>query len=389
VVIKPEFSCSKCGIDFKSFYNSFAFFSKGLTAYNYPIPTLNPPFFLWVFQKLSQASLENAHLIWQFGALFLMCLHPVIIWKILSPRQRQTLSFAIVVSIYLVTYPVLVNGLNGQIWSLLSVLILLGYYHLKQNRALLPGMCWGAAAALKLSPILLLIYLLCAKNYKALFHTCLFLILFSAIPFLQGGSKVYLDYLSILSTVHWYQLNINSSLFGLVFYAFPVIDITKNLELYRFAYQLACSLSILAFISYVWLMTQLLRLQKRDTAFCLSLTFLVILSPISLLYSQSILLYPVLFLWHKVLSDKKAFYLWLTALLLIITPISQMATTWDLKFATNNLGLLLLAYLVYDSRRLKTQTLPELPSHLQIMLGSLLLMMLLYTQLISHLDLKL
>jgi hypothetical protein len=178
-------------------------------------------------------------------------------------------------------------------------------------------------------------------------------------------------------------------LFGLVFYAFPVIDITKNLELYRFAYQLACSLSILAFISYVWLMTQLLRLQKRDTAFCLSLTFLVILSPISLLYSQSILLYPVLFLWHKVLSDKKAFYLWLTALLLIITPISQMATTWDLKFATNNLGLLLLAYLVYDSRRLKTQTLPELPSHLQIMLGSLLLMMLLYTQLISHLDLKL
>jgi hypothetical protein len=130
-----------------------------------------------------------------FGAIGLWC-------RILYQRPCAWLDDTRDLSLYtpllmgpivLAAGPLLDNFAMLQINTLILFLVTIGIYNLQTDRPVAAGCWFGAAAALKAFPVLLIIYLLYRKKGKAVLSMALTGAVLSALPILRYGMAGYLE----------------------------------------------------------------------------------------------------------------------------------------------------------------------------------------------------
>lgn len=131
-------------------------------------PYIYPP--LWaallspVTRVLSPTAFFQAVLVWH---LALLALAPLLAWRIMRPRLRFA-AFAAITAALLATSVLPHHALfQNQPQITLAVLTLLSFERLTSGRQAQAGLALGLAAALKLSPILLLAIFLVERQYRA------------------------------------------------------------------------------------------------------------------------------------------------------------------------------------------------------------------------------
>ena len=339
--------CASSTVDFLTFYNSLVFHHDGEIPYRFL--NLNPPFFFYLFKWLAYFKYNVARLIWTVCSVFLFYIQAQICLKLLKPEQRDSLNLSVVYFLFFCSYPVLMHLVVGQMTSVIGLLLIWGFQQDLKNKSLLTGISWGLVCAIKLFPLLLIFYLLSEKKFKALGILLTTFICISAIPLVLDGAVIYKQYFFLLRHINWYHNSWNASLMGLVFKTFWLHGMPSQLSYLL----MVCSklLIVLGFAIYAWLINLS---TKPSQKFCLTLGFMILLSPLGWIYYLPLVLYPMLLLWGQLRQYPNGVLLWLLSYILLSFPTANLSQSHLLMSSTqvlfflsfNTYGLILLIYLL-------------------------------------------
>jgi hypothetical protein len=179
-------ACRDGGNDLGSYFLSSRTLWNGGNPYatGSPFPYIYPLFLAFAVIPLTALPCAASAVIWALlglaalvGTLVLVRRHAVVVppaWLILA--------------LCLVYYDVLQNNLvNGQVNLLVLVLCTLGFHFSRGDRDLAAALFFGAAAAIKLTPLILLGYLLVRRRWRALGATVLVFLVLCLLPGLVPG----------------------------------------------------------------------------------------------------------------------------------------------------------------------------------------------------------
>jgi hypothetical protein len=139
---------------------------------------------------------------------------------VLNGRLQLNLSVSqkiLASSVLLAWYPMFEVLSHGQLGALLGLLVVVGWYGIRQGQPLLAGFAIGFAISLKLFPALLLLYLL-MRHRLAFTAGVVTVIAFNAVSVAVFGLQSYLDYVHTARFVagNWVDTPQNWSLFTAV-----------------------------------------------------------------------------------------------------------------------------------------------------------------------------
>lgn len=300
-------------VDFKAFYLSSKSFEAGKLPYLYSkYENLNPPFFILLTYPLSWFSFSTALIVWQTLSIMALIAGGKIVLKYV-PQVTSKWLFALGFS-----YAFLVNIYLGQVGSFVFYIVIKGYYAYKNDKIALTGVLWGVVSAIKLFPLLLLIYCLVQKKYRLSGYIIAIFVFASSLPFLIWGSAIYQDYFEGLQHAFWYGHNWNMSLIGFINRLLIHGKITpQKVDAIRVWFRLAF---VVGFIIYLYLMTyKRISLNAMQT-WSLTLIAMLILSPLGWLYYLPLVFFPYLLLYHHAYSigGSHLVYFYLMSLLLFL-----------------------------------------------------------------------
>jgi Glycosyltransferase family 87 len=116
-----------------------------------------PPSSLFLFSPLSHLPYKVAKVVWSTFMALLM------VWLLMILRDRYPRAQWIALGLFL-SLPMAANVDNGQVDILIFALTLAVFY---VSRPWLAGLCLGLAIAIKVSPVLILLWLLATRRWKA------------------------------------------------------------------------------------------------------------------------------------------------------------------------------------------------------------------------------
>lgn len=299
-------------VDFSSLYfssqalsqgdNPYQVFSPAFFSIEHKLPyNLNPPVVLWLFQIFLPLGYNKAFIAWTVLSSIAGIKAADITYTIIKEQQAIFITKRVYFLIYFSFFPVLMNSLNSQFGFIVACFILLGYQYSTQNKPIQAGFVWGIIAALKLFPLLLLVFALLNRQIKlSLVFFCAFLTLFF-LPVWMDGVNNYCIYYKLLHRILWYGDNWNASLYGLLFriFADPIHSQLHQLIYIKAAYY---CLFLLGFISYFLRSKSFIKQKNPLAAFNLTLAMMLFLSPLAWLYYLPILLLPCILLWSELQS---------------------------------------------------------------------------------------
>ncbi len=146
----------------------------------------NTPFFAFFFLPFSFLQPAFAKLSFNIISVLLLSLVTFRCWKQFEPPAYLLLLLPLIFYI-----PIKTNILYGQVYFLLSYLLLAGLLALQNKKNIMGATCWGVAVLLKIFPALLVFYLFIHKQFKFILYfglACLALLILS---------------LSFITPTHW------------------------------------------------------------------------------------------------------------------------------------------------------------------------------------------
>ncbi|MEM6323427.1 MAG: glycosyltransferase family 87 protein [Pseudomonadota bacterium] len=150
-----------------------AFWAQALTALGHEgartFPYLYPPLWAALFAPVAQGSdmIAVSNLIYLWHALCLV-LTPVLAYRIMQPPLRFSLFAALTAGLYATSAIVFEGIYQNQIQITVIALTLLAFERVLHGRPIAGGVALGLAAALKLSPIVLLVVLALHRQTRAI-----------------------------------------------------------------------------------------------------------------------------------------------------------------------------------------------------------------------------
>ncbi|MGD0201030.1 MAG: glycosyltransferase family 87 protein [Bryobacteraceae bacterium] len=222
--------------------------------------------------------------------------------QVLAPSLPARLALAAVAAV-LGWEPVISLLRQGQSGLLLTALMVLGWWRLRQRHAVSAGVAIGAATCLKLYPGLLLVYLF-LRNRQAFRAALLTILALLGLPLLVLRWQDYLDFVQTARTVvmPFAQAPHNLSLLGLL---------TRDLGLkggsLSFPVTLLSVLGVLLIGATGWLVCQRAGKYSEegealDLEYSLFLVLMPLLSPVAWDHYLTILLLPVAVLGRRVVA---------------------------------------------------------------------------------------
>ncbi|KTD44829.1 glycosyltransferase family 87 protein [Legionella quateirensis] len=348
-------------LDFYSFYASVLAYLEGLNPYKAIIATflpnsvvvpenLNPPFFLQLISPLAHLNIKTASSIW-FGISLISGIWGALLsLHLISPTAYFNQHWLTYLCIYLAMYSTLMNTSYNQIGGILLFFVTAGYYFFLRHRDYWAGIFWGIIIAIKLFPALLFIFAFSQKRYKLMASMLLTVLLACLWPLLVRGPDIYVLYFKMILNIPWQGGNWNASISGFLFRLCTLDYARQHLFIIKIIY-LCVSLVLLAW--YIKKINFLCYSSERHRAFCLTLTLMVLMSPMGWLYYFSLLLMPLTFLWHAVNHVPKISLLWIICLFLINAPLPYISShdmdPFIYKISLHSLyfyGVLLMVYLL-------------------------------------------
>lgn len=336
-----------------AFGNLYAEFLQSPMVLN---PNLNPPAFLLMFAKLTKFSYYHALMIWLLFSFGLSLIGALVCCLIALPWRDYKQNWPWYVVTFLCAYATLMNFSIGQMGSFLLFFVMAGYWFYLQQKDILSGFLWGIIAAIKLFPALLLVYALLQRRYIVLVTMLLTLLLLSFLPIMTNGTEVYKQYLHLLSLTSWYGDNWNASLLGLIVRIGNSLPIMVN----------KCIGGSLCLVYFIWFCNKIYRThddKQNHLAFSLTLASMLLLSPFGWMYYDSLLMLPMILIWHngsQAITRQYQPLLWTLCLFLINAPIgyihakdmSQLSTQLTL-YSAHFYGLVLVIYFLNQQIQFK------------------------------------
>jgi hypothetical protein len=348
-------------LDFYSFYASALAYLEGLNPYKAIVASflpnsvvipenLNPPFFLQLISPLAQLSIKTASSFW-FGISLISGIWGALLGlHLMSSPGFFKKNWLTYLYIYLAMYSTLMNTSYNQIGGILLFFITVGYYFFLRQHDYWAGIFWGIIITIKLFPALLFIFAFSQKRYKLIAVMLLTVLLACLWPLLAKGPEIYELYFKMIFNIQWQGGNWNASISGFLFRLFTL----------EFAHQHLFVIKIIYFFVFLVLLAWYIKAlnahrdkSENHRAFCLTLTLMVLMSPMGWLYYFSILLMPLTFLWQTFNRLPKISWLWIICLFLINAPLpyipSNNVEPLIYKISLHSLyfyGLLLMVYLL-------------------------------------------
>lgn len=143
------------------------------------IPFNYPPSSFILFAPLAFLPLKTATLIFTSFSLLFFIITGNIFLKNLFPSK---ITRCILLVLLLQNFPVKFTLVTGQVNLIVLSLLLMAFVYDQKNRPVIAGVLWGLAVAVKLTPLVLILYFLLRKKYLAILTGAL-LILFSNLFF--------------------------------------------------------------------------------------------------------------------------------------------------------------------------------------------------------------
>jgi len=197
-------------IDFQVYFGAAKNLLMGVNPYKQlyfkTIPFNYPPSAFLFLLPLSFFSIKTSQYIW--FAVSIICLFIVarILFSLFIPKEKKWIKL-ILLALLLQNFPTKFTLVMGQINFQVLLLIILSFYYYVKKKEKLPGVFLGLAAAIKLNPILLVVFFAIKKKFKIVFITFLINLLFLIIsPSTSLYYKSILpDLLNLTGERHYYD----------------------------------------------------------------------------------------------------------------------------------------------------------------------------------------
>lgn len=260
----------------------------------------NTPFLSILFLPFTLFSFEFSKLLFNSISLFLFTFSLFRIFKFYKIDLKYLLLLLFVFII-----PIKNNLLFGQVYFLLFFLISEGFLAFKKKKLILMSLLWSFAILLKVFPILLFMFLILEKKWKAfsyLFIACL--ILFLSMIFINGIDSWLFYFQSILPKASNGEIStefVKNYQSFLMFFKHLFIDSIYN-ETNLFASQKMYLISLNTVKSTIILFGIYFSFKEKNTLkkFSYWIISFYLLSPYSSSYGSILLIFPLLILFTEV-----------------------------------------------------------------------------------------
>lgn len=200
---------SQADSDFPNYYVSAQLLLKGnlheaydVNRFNQHIQTYNksaqglfvmyPPTTALLAVELTSFDLLNAKRIWILISLIAL-VGIIFLLKSICNIDETSASVILLLSGFS-----LYNDLMlGQVYLVMLLFIMLGWYALVQNKAILSGIAWGFVAAFKFLPLFFIPFLLFKKQYKTTFFLLLTFMIIHLFTLFIGGTDAYNSFFQV------------------------------------------------------------------------------------------------------------------------------------------------------------------------------------------------
>ena len=290
-----------------------------------PIPAIeyniHPPTSVLLILPLGRVDYPDAVLIWNTVSLMALMISLVIVAVMLAiPWWLRLPGLAMLP----LCHPIYGNIYQGQLNLLLVLLMTMVWLFERSSWSRVAGAILGVAAAIKLFPMYLAVYYLAQRRGRPLLATLISFLSFTLLTALVLGIDTYKDYLTIVLpwNAEFHLLGFNLSIAGFWYKLFyPVLGegiapIWSSLAVARWGSVLS-SLVITTVVVVLGYRAQ--SLMERDLAFAVTLTAMLLVSPVTWDVALPILLVPfALIARSSIIAQSR----WLLASLLLILIIN-------------------------------------------------------------------
>lgn len=285
-------------------------------------PNLNPPLFMVLAKPVAALPYAEAWIIW--AAMSSACT-VASIWLISGTfvlnRSDQALLAAWLIALMLLYYPHFIDFTLGQVGSLLLLPLTLTWLSLRRGQDAQAGVWLGIAAGLKPFLLVLAIFVVAQKRWRALSWFTATLIVSLLPGLLWFGWETHLHYREVASHVTWTASNWNASIPGLWNRAFSGLDLSHRPDITAAKTTLSALTCLIVTLPTFFLCARARRLRATDRSdhlVMLALPATLLISPLAWLYYLPWLCIPVAALWHlsKPHETRRAMRLALTASLI-------------------------------------------------------------------------
>lgn len=364
-------------IDYTCFYSGSKALLQGQNPYQTLFTTyfptvkkvslnLNPPIVLMLFSPLSKQTYSASLMLWSVISFILGLIAMTVSFKLAFTPAFLKKNKPALYLLYFAFYPALINTAIGQLGTFIACFMMVGYAFYIKKWDVPAAVMWGVIIAMKLFPGLLFCYVLMQRRYKVASIMAATILTVSMIPWLVYGSSIYSNYFSMLSHLAWYGDNWNASINGFLFRILSNADSSQEqIFLVKSLYGI-CFIGVL-----VWYLKQMAShatALNNHLPFCLTLVFMLLMSPFGWMYYFPLLVLPLCLTWSAVTTaqtNNKIIFTWIICLFFINFPVyyvrMQHMSTLMGKLTLHSFyfyGLCLLAYLLawQMKRHRKTQT---------------------------------
>lgn len=306
------------------------------------VENMHPPLLSVLFLPLSFLSYQNAFILW---SVFQLGLFFGLIWAVVQGLQMPRTFFLYTVGLGLCWYPFQYAIGTGNSSLLVSALVIACWYSLVRKRAKLAGVFLGLSTMLKLFPGLLLIYLLLTKQFRTL-AVAIATILTVGVGLLGivGTSDFYRYFSEIMAqdVARWSTFILNQSIAGVVL---PFFITSQNMQALiddpalGHTVVLALNLILLIWLCYLSLRVKAADADDSTRLFCLYISSMLLMSPITWAHNFPVLILPLLFLSRQYpgMGMKYRFVLLLAAVCLSVpdVEVSRWVVSFDLGAGTS------------------------------------------------------
>ena len=264
-------------------------------------PNLNPPFQTLLFAPLGLMNYKNAFLFYSWLSIVCGLVAVIMITnEITTVKYEMTalLSFMIILLYY---FPTWANIVYGQFSLILFLLITSAWIAARNGRNALCGITLGLAMSLKLFVGLFLLFFLVGRRWRLLFWFIGTFLLLSLLPLLIMGIEAYKNYFAVLSEITWYAASWNASFLGFFTRIFGGSENVPLVNLPKLAVALTRVCSLIFALWLVWLAWPQPQESSRDhfdLGFSLTITGMLLISPLGWMYYFPVLIIPATVAWR-------------------------------------------------------------------------------------------
>jgi hypothetical protein len=316
------------GNDFTSYLLSAKAFMDGRSPYQTgsPFPYIYPIFLCVILMPFSMMPYWLLNLLWFLGSVLAL----YFVWDILIRYYSPTFTRADAGAVFIVPFLVLLNViqnnlLNGQVNFIVLLLCTLFLRDYLLSRNLTAALFLSMAIAIKVTPLILLVYLLCRRDFlMAGLVISMTIILVFGVPYIIGGTAAFGYYVSYWHSFILDSIAVNGQIaHGFAFSIISIVGFLVPSIPKLFAFIIGCVLSLVPITLIQMVSRREKSTVKEILIFSLYMMAILLISPLSETH-HLINLFPALSVMVMVMLQSSRRYFKIAAVVLLAVFVSLL-----------------------------------------------------------------